>query len=130
ELVAVGHDGQRSDPAALDYDLASGPGEVHAEAADDGTVTVSWSSPCHPLAHVRVEALEGTGRRFRGRARVRDGALDAVIEGAPTNGARFIATVEARRSTPVSTISRFAAPERERHPEDCAHSDGAGRVGR
>ena len=124
ELVAVGHDGQRSEPATLAYDLASGPGEVHAEAAEDGTVTVSWSAPCHPLAHVTVEALDGRGRRFRGRARVRDGALEAVIEGAPTNGARFIATVDDRRSTPVSTISNFADTELESYPEDFAHLDG------
>ena len=125
ELVAVGHDGQRSEPAVLDYDLSSGPGEVHAEAAEDGTVIVSWSAPCRPLAHVTVEALDGSGRRFRGRTRVRDGATQAAIEGAPTHGGRFVATVEDRRSTPVSTISRFADTELEPYPEDFAQFDGA-----
>lgn len=124
ELVAVGHDGQRSQPASLDYDLVSGAGKVQVDVAADGTVTVSWSAPCHPLAHVTVEALEGTGRRFRGRTRISGGSLEAVIDGAPTDGTRFIATVDDRRSTPVSTISTFADTEVQPYPVDFADLDG------
>ena len=102
----------------------SGAGKVQVDVAADGTVTVSWSAPCHPLAHVTVEALEGTGRRFRGRTRISGGSLEAVIDGAPTDGTRFIATVDDRRSTPVSTISTFADTEVQPYPVDFADLDG------
>src|SRR5690625_859663 len=124
ELVAVGHDGQRSRPATLDYDLVSGPGDVQVEAAPDGTVTVSWSAACRPLAHVTIEQLDVRGRRFRARTRVPETSREAVFEDAPTDGSRFLAMVDDRRSTPISMISTFADTELAAYPQDFAQIDG------
>ena len=122
ELVAVGHDGQRSEPAVLDYDLSLG--RVEAEASENGAVTVSWESPCRPGTRVRIESLDSGERPFRAQVGVRKGSTSASIDDVPTNGSRFLATVDDRRSTPVSTISTFADIELTAYPKDFASIQG------
>src|SRR5699024_1712263 len=92
ELVAVGHDGQRSEPAVLDYDLSLG--RVEAEASENGAVTVSWESPCRPGTRVRIESLDSGERPFRAQVGVRTGSTAASIDDVPTDGSRFPATGE------------------------------------
>lgn len=124
ELVAVGHDGQRSRPATIDYDLAAGAGQVQAEAAEDGTITVSWSQAGHPSTRVTVEALDAGESPFRATVKPAKGATSVQVTGAPTAGGRFLATVDDRRVTPVSAIGTFADTELAPYPQDFAAFDG------
>src|SRR5699024_12766296 len=77
ELVAVGHDGQRSEPAVLDYDLSLG--QVEAEASENGAVTVSWESPCRPGTRLRIESLDSGERPVRAQGGVRPGPTPARL---------------------------------------------------
>ena len=44
KLYAVGHDGARSAPARIAYDVTAAPSDVVATPADDGTLDVTWSA--------------------------------------------------------------------------------------
>ena len=122
-LEAVGHDGQRSRPATVEYDLESGPGEVLTEVSGD-SVKVSWATPSRPGTAVTITELEAGDSAFHTKVIAKKGSTHTVLTGVPLSGARFRATVDDRRTTPVSAISAFADAEIAPYPADFAHIDG------
>ncbi|HEX7352758.1 endo-beta-N-acetylglucosaminidase, partial [Brachybacterium sp.] len=122
-LEAVGHDGQRSRPATLDLDLAGGPGAVQA-SANGAAVTVTWDAPASPGTAVTIEALDAGDSPFRTKVIADKGATSATLEGTPTDGSRFRATVDDRHATPVSALGTFTDTELAPYPAEFAEFDG------
>lgn len=122
-LEAVGHDGQRSRPATIEYDLESGPGEVFTEVSED-EIVVSWTTPSRPGTAVTLTELEAGDSAYRAKVIATKGSTSATFSGAPVSGARFRATVDDRHATPASAISTFADAEISAYPASFAQIEG------
>ncbi|MGY5764272.1 endo-beta-N-acetylglucosaminidase [Brachybacterium sp. DNPG3] len=124
ELVAVGHDGRRSRAATLDVDLTA-LGAVQVDAATrPGEVTVSWDQPCHASTRVSITALDAGPAPFTTTVKASKGATSLVITGVPTDGSRFLAVVDDRRTTAVGAVGAFADTELAPYPAEAATIDG------
>jgi endo-beta-N-acetylglucosaminidase D len=119
-LRAIGHDGSLSPAATIAYDFGTGPGDVTATAAADGTVTVTWPRAV-PTGKVRLTSAYPGG--VTGQATVTGGATSAVLTGLPTAGGHYLVTVCAG-GTPVSYRGDFADTQVDPYPASLVKISG------
>ncbi|MFD6525481.1 hypothetical protein [Isoptericola sp. NPDC060185] len=124
ELVAVGHDGSESTPAVLRYDFSRGPGDVTAEASEDGTVTVSWKEPVASPTVVTLAAEDAGRRGYEEQTVARRGSTEVTFRRAPVDGGGLVATVAPRSGTAVSATGSFADTQIEAYPASAAALEG------
>lgn len=129
ELRAVAHDGTRSAPATVPFDLSTAPssltvasagtaqdGDSPAVLADgSGTVTVGWDAGQPGDTTVRLRS-QFSADPVEQELVVRAGTTSAIFEGVPTDGSRFVVTAQTGAGTEVAVRSAFVDTEIEPYP--------------
>lgn len=127
QLVAVGKDGSKSEPATVKYDFTHGPGDVTAKASADGTVTVSWDRPIAAGAEITLAAEDEGPAAYRRRIVLAPGpgATSATFRDAPVDGGDFVAKVSPTGTgTTVAATGSFADTEIEPYPKSAVELSG------
>ena len=118
ELRAVGHDGTSSKPARIHYDFTTAPQDVVATSNADGTVTVNWSNTA-ASGHVTVRLASqyraapiDVVKTLHGPTRT----SSAVFDHLPTDGGKYVVTVQNGQGTAVAACGSFVDKVEEPYP--------------